>query len=564
MRRVIIDIESNNFLQKGLDYSRTPYKLKPTYQVWCVVCRDVVTDEVFKFVGFDQITKDLRYFLRECDEVIGHNIIAFDLPVLFLWAGITYRVGYVDGDDMVAGHLCKITDTLVLSKLLYSDTINGHSLEDWGNRLGNYKQSFHSFDEYSEEMLDYCVQDTSVNRSMYFKFMEEMKSWKWGRAFRMESKLADIQLAQELYGFRFYRERALSAVEELTALMEQKRAIVDPHLPPKTLNKGEQKEYIPPKLQFKKDGSPSANMEKFAAKHGWKLVEREEWQLEGLQTWTLPLPAEKPLITKGIASVEDNDHVKGYLLDLGWVPKAWKERDLTVDSKKHKRTKEEFETAVKRYVEQTLNGPYKTHRLELLGVDEDMLEWKLLSHPDIKKPLRVPTSPQVTLPPEKELCPGLVILGERVAFARDFADFMTYRHRKNSIAGGVDEDGEPSSGFLVAQREEDGRIPTPADTNGCNTGRYQHRVVCNIPRASSLYGETMRGLFGVADNKYQLGFDFASLEARIEGHYVYRYPGGPELAAALLLEKPHDIHTKMAKKLGVTRDAAKSINYALN
>lgn len=562
MRRVVLDIESNDFLQKGLDYSSLPYRLKPYYQVWCVVCRDIDTNEVFTFVGEKEIKNALPQFLKSVSTIIGHNIIAFDLPVLMLWAGISYNVGYADGLDTVYGGMCEIVDTLVMSKLLYSDTVQGHSLEDWGKRLGNYKQGFHAFDTYSEEMLDYCIQDTSVNKTMYFHFMEEFKTWKWQKAFRMESKLADLQLAQELYGFKFFRDRAIAAVEELTQLMQEKRAIVDPTLPPKILNKGEQKEYIPPKVQFLKNGQPSSHMQKFAAKHGWQLVEREEWQLVGEKTWTLPLAEGVPLITRGVASVEDNDHVKGYLLDLGWVPKAWKERDLTVDSKKHKRDKEGFEKAVKNYVEQTLTGPYRKHRLEIIGCEAEDLEWKLLSHKDIKKPLRVPTSPQVTLPPEKELCPGLVALGEKVAFAKDFADFMTYRHRKNSIAGGVDEDGEPSSGYLTAQRE-DGRIPTPADTNGCNTGRYQHRVVCNIPRVTSLYGGVMRGLFGVSSNKFQLGFDFASLEARIEGHYVYRYPKGPELAAALLLEKPNDIHTSMAKKLGITRDAAKSINYAV-
>lgn len=561
MRRVVLDIESNNFLQRGLDYSTLPYRLKLDYQVWCVVCRDIDTDEVFTFVGEKEIRSDLPQFLKSVGMVIGHNIIAFDLPILLLWAGIGYNVGYEDGLDSVCGGECEIVDTLVMSKLLYSDTVQGHSLEDWGKRLGNDKQGFHAFDAYSEEMLEYCIQDTSVNKTMYFHFMGEFKSWKWQKAFRMESKVADLQLAQELYGFKFFRDRADAAVEELTVLMQEKRAIVDPMLPPKILNKGEQKEYIPPKVQFLKNGQPSSHMQKFAAKHGWQLVEQEEWQLCGDKTWTLPLVEGMPLITKGVASIEDNDHVKGYLLDLGWVPKAWKERDLTVDSKKHKRDREGFEKAVKNYVEQTLNGPYCKHRLEIIGCIAEDLEFKLLSHKDLKKPRRVPTSPQVTLPPEKEMCPGLLALGKKVAFAKDFADFMTYRHRKNSIAGGLDEDGEPSSGFLTAQRE-DGRIPTPADTNGCNTGRYQHRVLCNIPRVTSLYGGVMRSLFGVSDGKFQLGFDFASLEARIEGHYVYNYPGGSELAAALLLEKPNDIHTTMGKKLGITRDAAKSINYA--
>lgn len=561
--RVVLDLESNNFLHAGIDYSKLPYRLKPDYKVWCVVCRDVDTQDVYRFVGEFEIKNQLRAFLAEVDEIIGHNIIAFDLPVLKLWAGLYYKVGYFDGMDTVEGHACKITDTLVMSKLLYSDTVQGHSLEDWGKRLGEPKGDFHEFDRYSEEMLTYCIQDTAVNSKMFFKFMEEYNRWPWAKAFRMETKLMDLTVAQEHYGFKFFRDRAIAAVEELTVLMAEKKAIVDPLLPPKTLNKGEQKEYIPPKLQFKKDGTPSANMIKFAAKHGWCLEndhgDYHLWISEDNRP-ELPLPLE-PIVKTGVASVEDNDHVKGYLLSLGWVPNAWKERDLTVNSKKQKRTREEYEESVRRYIEQTLEGGYKEARLEILNCSEDTLAAMLLAKDHMKSTVRVPTSPSVTTQ-DKELCPGLKLLGEKVAFAKDFAEFMTYRHRKNSIAGGLDEDGEASTGFLTAMRE-DGRIPTPADTNGANTGRYKHRVVCNIPRATSLYGDKMRALFGVSPNKYQLGFDFASLEARIEGHYVYKYPGGPELAAALLLEKPHDIHTTMAKRLGIARDGAKSVNYAV-
>lgn len=76
----------------------------------------------------------------------------------------------------------------------------------------------------------------------------------------------------------------------------------------------------------------------------------------------------------------------------------------------------------------------------------------------------------------------------------------------------------------------------------------------------------MRGLFGVnKDTHLQLGYDFASLEARIQGHHCKAYPelGGDELAETLLAEKPHDIHSRNALKLGISRDNAKSISYGL-
>lgn len=73
----------------------------------------------------------------------------------------------------------------------------------------------------------------------------------------------------------------------------------------------------------------------------------------------------------------------------------------------------------------------------------------------------------------------------------------------------------------------------------------------------------MRSLFGSGPNGFQFGYDFASLEARIQGHYCWKYTDGQSLAATLLAEKPLDIHTITGLKLGVPRTDAKSINYAL-
>lgn len=55
----------------------------------------------------------------------------------------------------------------------------------------------------------------------------------------------------------------------------------------------------------------------------------------------------------------------------------------------------------------------------------------------------------------------------------------------------------------------------------------------------------------------------------MEGHHIFDFEGGPELAEMLLAEKgatletSRDIHSVTAVKLGITRDNAKSINYAL-
>jgi hypothetical protein len=144
---------------------------------------------------------------------------------------------------------------------------------------------------------------------------------------------------------------------------------------------------------------------------------------------------------------------------------------------------------------------------------------------------------------------------------------LTYKHRRNSIAGGgiedIDFDAEaPPSGYLAQYREVDCRIPTPAIEVGASTTRYKHIGVANIPRATSVYGDKMRSLFGSGSDAYEFGFDFASLEARIMGHYVIPYDG-EDLAKQMVAEKPNDWHSISAAKLNISRTDCKSLNYGL-
>jgi len=45
----------------------------------------------------------------------------------------------------------------------------------------------------------------------------------------------------------------------------------------------------------------------------------------------------------------------------------------------------------------------------------------------------------------------MALLGKKLSSFKEVVQYYTYRHRKNSIAGGaVDEDGEPITGFMSA------------------------------------------------------------------------------------------------------------------
>lgn len=252
-----------------------------------------------------------------------------------------------------------------------------------------------------------------------------------------------------------------------------------------------------------------------------------------------------------------------------WQPVEWKERDLTKDAKKQNLSYEKRVQALERWVNETFNGKYKQQRLDIIEMhDKDQIleEYKERLKEDY--PVRVPTSPNLRVGVEKELCPNLQKLGNKVAFASEFALYLTLKHRRNSIAGGdiddMDFDNEtPNKGYLSQFREVDQRIPTPAIEIGAATNRYKHIGVVNIPRITSVYGKEMRSLFGAGEGFVQYNFDFSSLEARIMGHYVMKYPKGEEMATMLLAEKPNDWHSVTARKLDISRGDCKSVNYGL-
>lgn len=253
---------------------------------------------------------------------------------------------------------------------------------------------------------------------------------------------------------------------------------------------------------------------------------------------------------------------------IKWEPTEWRERDLTKDTKKQNLPYEKRVATLDRWFAETMRGKYKKERLKILGLSEAKVYATLKSKLRDNKPVRVPTSPVIRVGVEKDLCPNLIELGDKVSFAKDFADYLTYKHRKSSIAGGdideMDFDEEaPNTGYLSMYREQDGRIPTPAIEIGAATNRYKHIGVANIPRATSIYGKEMRSLFGCGEGYVQLGFDFSSLENRIQGSYVFHGTEGELLAERLVADKPNDLHSINAAKLGISRSDAKSFTYAI-
>lgn len=196
--RLVFDIETN-----PIDFSIGNH-VDQVHTVWCIVAQDVDTGEVYEVTQLESQHADrILELLEEADELIGHNIIQFDIPVLRKLFGL--RV-----DDS------KLRDTLVISRTLYPDRPGGHSLGAWGERLGNYKSEFGDFSQYSEAMLQYCKQDVRVNLGLLVRLEAESQGHDWSRALELEHRIADIIARQERIGFKFHQEKAEDLIREWT------------------------------------------------------------------------------------------------------------------------------------------------------------------------------------------------------------------------------------------------------------------------------------------------------------------------------------------------------------
>jgi len=154
-------------------------------KIWCIICKHDKT--YYQFTDGKNLHR-FEEFAKETKEFIGHNIIGFDVPV----------VNKFFGKDLFTN--CKITDTLVLSRLLNPVIDGGHSLKNWGTKLGQAKIAFEQFEYLSDDMLKYCRNDVELTERLY-KFLIR-KIADFGESVQLEHDVARIIQTQHDKGFK--------------------------------------------------------------------------------------------------------------------------------------------------------------------------------------------------------------------------------------------------------------------------------------------------------------------------------------------------------------------------
>ena len=208
--------------------------LKAT-KVWCIVAQDVDTNEIFKFPP-SKLDDGVK-LLQSADRLIGHNIVGFDIPMIkkFFDVDLTKK---------------ELLDTLVLSRLFNPTREGGHSLEKWGYKLGFKKIEFEDYQNYSADMLNYCVRDVQLNTLVYKELKKEARGFSKDSVC-LEHSVSDIMKQQEVNGFKFDERSANLLLAELREQMQSIEDEVHKTFQPRLVDDKLVKPYI------KKDGTLS-------------------------------------------------------------------------------------------------------------------------------------------------------------------------------------------------------------------------------------------------------------------------------------------------------------------
>ena len=270
MKKIVFDIETNG--------------LEPTL-IWCVAVREVSTAKELVFTS--EVTfKD--YFYSEQMEIIGHNIIGYDIPAL-------KKLWNVDFTDK------KVTDTLVMSRLAEPSRQGGHSLDSWGEQLGCLKGDYNDWLNFSQDMVEYCQQDVRVNERVYKELVSKLDDFR-SESVDLEHQVQDIIAQQIKNGWLLDQKKAFVLLAELKEKkLDLEDKVHEKFRPLPTFIK-----QVSPKV--KKDGTYSIVGLKFLG---------EQWETAVADFSRIDYPE---------FNLGSRQQIGRYLQYFGWKPKSFTEK----------------------------------------------------------------------------------------------------------------------------------------------------------------------------------------------------------------------------------------------
>ena len=495
--RLVYDIETNGLLED-------------VTKIHCLVMQNIVTMEVSAYHNTTlqpcsgTLIEGIER-LASAQLTAGHNIMAYDKPVL------ERLKGYSAPNQM---HI----DTIILSQMLFPERFI-HSLEAWMKQLKMPEQKIQNdnWEELSQVVLDRCIGDVKGNTILLKHFQRiirkhEQEGTSWMKALMNEQGVATIHAAQVLTGVKYDWVKAGEHLKTFDAELKSLRDKI--------------KRLAPPVLKI--HGTPQNS---------------------------IPMWVDDPVGFPGVKQPLKMKKKPNGVKPADWDktdPKNFEPNQNCIDWFEGSRVGNTTQS-----VDSTVVGPYCKISFEPINVNSDTQvkeflytlgwrpdEWNVKKQDDGSF---LKTSPKLSESSFGSLPPGV---------GHDIKRYNMVKHRRSLIQSIK----HPDTKGAMAKVRPDGRLPSNAFTCGTPTARYRHYDLCNIPRPTSDYGGEIRELYGVDDDKWQVGIDLSGIEARMLGHFCYPYPQGPSFAHLITVG---DWHTSNANLWGCSRDDAKTELYAL-
>tara|TARA_R110002153_G_scaffold224171_2_gene376719 strand:- start:436 stop:2076 length:1641 start_codon:yes stop_codon:yes gene_type:complete len=179
MTIAVVDIETN-----GLKNEAT--------KIHCIVAKEYTTGKIKTWVQDE--CKEFGKWSKLVDTFIMHNGLSFDAPLLNKFTNSSIQSN-------------QIRDTLLESQLFNPIRDKGHSLRAWGEKLNFSKGEVESFDDYTPDMLTYCIQDVELTFKVAKYLEKESKNFS-KQSVILENKIRIILDQQEENGFTLNLRKA--------------------------------------------------------------------------------------------------------------------------------------------------------------------------------------------------------------------------------------------------------------------------------------------------------------------------------------------------------------------
>jgi len=293
-KRYVFDLETNGFL--------------PTVnKIWMIVLANPDTGEIKSYANptgnhFNPIIEEGLAELESADVIIGHNIIGYDLVVL------KHLTKWVPKTNQ------QVIDTWLMSECNQYKRDHKHGLEGWGSKLGYPKLHFDKFDEYSDEMLTYCIRDVELNVKVYKVLVEEAskiisRNPLYKHGLNTEFEFAKIESDIRQKGWMFDMAKAQTLLTEINNKLDAIEMVLEPKIGMRCIKTDGKDEFKEP--AWRKDGCYTV-----------ATVKHFNLPQESGRT-TRPIEGPYCRISFEQGKVGSIEVVKDWLYSIGWVPDEW-------------------------------------------------------------------------------------------------------------------------------------------------------------------------------------------------------------------------------------------------